>query len=208
MTRWAIGLSVWLMLGTVVAQAAPPSERCDCGTGDVVLPAAGATAVPRNAKIWVVGHYYDADEELSTARGATVTATPRKVGSEMREATWYDVPDLQPMSEYIAEPVQRGVTTRFTTGPGFDLVAPAAPVIRSAGIAITPAHDADHADLGELQLDAGFDADTALVKIEISGTRSRIVILTVPGDWQWVGKPACERRTGLQRGDQVPTAGT
>jgi len=208
MTRWAIGLSVWLMLGTAAAQAAPTSERCDCGAGEVVLPQPGATGVPRNTKLWVVGRNYTANEELRTAQGATITAAPREVGGEMRVVTRYDVPDLAPMGEYVAEPIQWGPTTRFKTGADFDLVAPAAPLIRSAGIAITPAHDAEHRDLGELQLDAGFDADTALVKIEISGTRPRIMIVTVPGGWQWVGKPACNGQLDVQPGDHVEIAVT
>jgi hypothetical protein len=208
MTRWAIGLSAWLVLGTAVAQAAPASERCDCGTDEIVLPQPGAMGVPRNTKVWAVGRNYGEDEDLRTAEGTTITARAREVGGRMRVVTRYDVPDLGPMREYVAEPDSRGPTTRFTTGPDFDLVAPAAPVIRSAGIAITPARDAEHGDLGELQLDAGFDADTALVKIEISGTRSQIMILTVPGDWRWVGKPACERQLNVRPGDHVQIAVT
>src|ERR1051325_7929398 len=208
MTRWAIGLSVGLMLVTSVANAMPGDDRCDCGSRETVLPQSGATGVPRNTKMWAVGRNYDSDMELRSEKGASLTVGAREVGGETRVVTRYDIPDLEAQREYVAEAVERGPTTRFTTGPDVDLVAPAAPLIRGAGIAITPARDAEHGDVGELQLDAGFDADTALVRIEISGTPSPIRILTVPREWRWVGKPACETQLLVRPGDQVQIAVT
>ena len=202
MARWVIGLSVGLLLGMPVAHAAPVSEGCGCGTLDVVLPRLGATGVPRNAKIWAVGRGYAGTSTVELRPGSGTVASDED-GGELRSVTRYSIPELDPERAYTVEPHRYGPMTRFTTGPSFDHVAPAVPQIRSAGIAITPARDANAGELGEFQLDAGFDPDAALVKIEIRGAGAPITIVTVPGDWQWIGKPACDTQLRLQPGERV-----
>jgi len=143
---------LWVALGVVVALAGTAVAKRsppDCACAQhVVLPRPGAVDVPTNARLWTFG-----------AGPAVITAPDQPIQSYT----------LEPFTHYNLSNGQ----TSFTTGSGPDTAAPVEPGIGGVTIEVTP-----DGRVETFELSGKFDADTAVVQIELAGNVNRLTIYT------------------------------
>lgn len=183
-------LAVLVVVTSVVREARADEPRCECDPGTTVLPADGAVDVPLNAKLWSLGYRFTSRVVVNDGTRDLYGVDPEPLPTTSRTITRYSLGDLASRHTYtISEP--GSPSTTFTTSAAVDNQVPAAPVIRRLAVSAALANDRDHEDTADLDLDAAFDPDVALVRITIATDTARASVITVPGGWRFLGKPAC-----------------
>jgi hypothetical protein len=150
---------LWLVLAFIAALAeiasADREQVCTCRR-DVTLPRQGATGVPTNARLW-----------RFIGLGVVGTPSQRIQVYELAPHTTYELTSPQ---------------LRFTTGDGPDDAPPAQPTVTGVTITVHGTNDIGGGPATLLHLAATFDADTAVVRIEIDDHASHTTLYTTPDD--------------------------
>ncbi|HEX4418503.1 MAG TPA: hypothetical protein VH165_11415 [Kofleriaceae bacterium] len=179
-----------VLAATAVQASATPRESCACGPEENVLPAPGASGVPRNAKIWTSGYWTESADLASgdSRRELRPTAGP-SLGS--RSSLLYDPGTLDAGRMYTFDDHHAAQFTWFTTSAELATRPPAAPRLRSLALSV-----ADHAGMGGsttgLALDAELDPEVALLHFTFTTEGGfQMSVMTTRDGWRWLGRPAC-----------------
>jgi hypothetical protein len=185
---------VLLVLSTGAARAA---EVCSCEEGRAILPAPGSTEVPRNTKIWVFGG------SIGTGALDDGGTQPRSIdGAADRERQWFDVGALAPGHAYTFGGSWGDLATQFTTGAVDDTTPPAAPVVRTLGIAVSEYGESAW-PVTQLVFDAALDRDVAMLRFSFTSHGQRTTRTTTTQSWRVVGRPVCGTELPFAVGDHV-----
>jgi hypothetical protein len=145
---------LWLALALLVALVSTAAARpaCRCRT-EVILPKAGATGVPTNARFW---------------RITPTTSTPDQP---------IQVYELAPHTTYdLSAP-----RLSFTTGDGPDDTPPVDPHIGGVAITLDPIGSGLH-HVAQLRIDGAFSTDTAAVRVALRTASGTVVLYTTPDE--------------------------
>ncbi len=146
---------LWLALALLgaLASTAAAKPACTCRT-EVILPRAGATGIPTNARFWDI-----------PASGRTSTPDQRIQSYELAPHTTYEL-----SSPHLS----------FTTGDGRDDTPPVDPRIDKVWIRLDHTGVQGVHPVGQLQIDGTFSTDTAVVRIDLTTPSGITEYFTTP----------------------------
>jgi len=95
-----------------------------------------------------------------------------------------------------------GLTTKFTTGAADDTTSPAAPVVRTLGIAVSE-YGGYAWPVTHLVFDAALDRDVVMLRFSFTSHGQRTTRTTTTESWRVLGRPACGTELAFAVGEHV-----
>lgn len=155
--RWLALLALAFVATSTGSAGAERAARCAC-PDRLVLPEPGATNVPRNTRLWVLDHTGAPGSGPTSLTSSPIPGEPRAY--------------LAPNTEYSLD------GTRFTTGV-VDETPPAVPANVTASILVM-AQPTEYMPVDAVTLWGDYDADTALVKVDLWDGQRETTFYTTP----------------------------